>query len=52
MRNAFIWFIEAKCVAGKVKPPKKMVNVVTLNICYFHIFKIFMKASEEMRQKL
>jgi len=23
MCNAFIWFIEANCVAGKVKPPEK-----------------------------
>jgi len=23
MRNAVIWFIEAICVAGKVKPPEE-----------------------------
>ena len=27
-------------------------NVVTLNICYFHIFKISVKTREEMCQKL
>jgi len=32
MRNAVILYIEAKCVTGKVKPPKKWFNVVTLNI--------------------
>jgi len=28
MRNAVIWFIEAKCVAGKIKPPEE--NGLTL----------------------
>jgi len=24
MRNAVIWFMETKCVAGKVKPPEEI----------------------------
>jgi len=33
---------------------RQRFNVVTtmLNICCFHIFKIFVKAGEEMRQNL
>ena len=44
--------LKQNALQAKSSHQKKMVNVVTLNICYFHIFKIFMKASEEMRQKL
>ena len=29
MRNAVIWFIEARCVVGKVKPPEE--NDLTLS---------------------
>jgi len=39
MFNVFIWFIEARCIVGKVKPTKKWFNIVTLHICYLHIFK-------------
>jgi len=24
MQNAVVWFIEARCVAGKVKPPEEI----------------------------
>jgi len=53
MRNAVIRFTEARCVAGKGQATRrKWFNVVTLNIYCFHVFKIFVKAREEMRQKL
>jgi len=37
MHNAVVWFIEAKCVAGKVKPPKEiglMLSHWTFAICW------------------
>jgi len=47
LRNAVIWFIEAKCVAGKCQATRrKWFNVVTLNICCFLVFKIFVNARE------
>jgi len=52
MRNAVIGFIEARCFVGKQVTRRKWFVVVTLNICCFHILKIFMKAREEMGQKL
>jgi len=36
MRNEVLWFIEAKYVAGKVKPPEE--NGLTLSHCTFAVF--------------
>jgi len=46
MCNTVIWLSEAKCVAGKVNPPEEIgLTLLHLNICCFHIFKIFVKGS-------
>jgi len=53
MCNAVIWFTEAKCVAGKVKPPKE--NGLTLSHRTFAVFtylKIFVKPRKEVCQRL
>jgi len=42
---------DALCRLGQATR-RKWFNVVALNICCFHIFKMFVKAREEMRQKL
>jgi len=52
MRNAVIWFIEARCIAGKVKPPEK--SGLALSHRTFAVvtcLKISVKAREEMHQK-
>jgi len=41
--------MEAKCVAGKFKPPEEIwFNFATKSFCSFHILEIFVKAKEEM----
>jgi len=53
MRNAGIWFIEEKCVVGKVKSPEENgLGLSQDTFAVFTHFKIFVKAREEMRQKL
>jgi len=52
MRNAVIWYIEARCVVDKIKPPEE--TGLTLSHCTIAVFtnlKIFVNAREEMRQK-
>jgi len=52
MRLAVVCFIEARYVVGKQAIRRKWFVIVTLYIFCFHIFKIFMKAREEMSQHL
>ena len=53
MRNAVMWFTEAKCATSKIKPSEEIgLKLPYWTFAIFTYLKKFVKAREEMRQKL
>jgi len=53
MRNAVIWFTEAKSVAGKVSPPEEIgLTLPYKALAVFTYFEIFVTPEEEMPRLL
>ena len=46
-----VYWLKMLCKQGQATI-RNWFNIVTYNICCFHIFEIFVNAREEMRQQL